>query len=96
MRDFFRRFFETGEEINIINLSVSGHSSQEVAKRLNSEAEVRNNGEEMLSIIAVGTNDSYKKDDSRKTDEVTFTANMKNSIKQAKSHGKVKIEKENL
>lgn len=75
--------------INIINLSVSGHTSQELVTRIESETSTRKNNDKMVIIIAIGTNDSYEKSGIRRTPEADFAQNIDHIIAVAKSFGKV-------
>lgn len=90
-RDFFNEFYDGKSDINIINLSVSGHTSQEVRARINAESRARRIDELMLTIIAVGVNDSYEKNGVRRTPEADFKENIKAIITSAKTFGSVVV-----
>ncbi len=90
-RDFFKESRAGKRDVNIINLSVSGHTSQEVVKRIKQESEVRSNDERILTIIAIGVNDSYEKKGVRRTSKSEFANNMKKMIEIAKTFGNVMI-----
>lgn len=78
-------------EINIVNLSVDGHTSQEVLQRIEFEASVRKNSEDMLIILAIGANDSYEKRGVRRTGEDDFSSNITKIIHAAQQFGQVMI-----
>lgn len=90
-RDFFKESYVCKSDVNIINLSVSGHTSQEVVKRIKQESEARSNDERILTIIAIGVNDSYEKKGARRTPKPEFANNMKRIIEIAKTFGNVMI-----
>lgn len=51
--------WENDENYSIYNLGVSGHTSEDILERIETEIEIRNNGEEMAVILRVtGVNDS--------------------------------------
>jgi lysophospholipase L1-like esterase len=74
-----------------MNLSVSGHSSQEVLARIEAEILARKNSEAILTILAIGVNDSYEKNGQRRTAEPKFTQNVDKILKIAQEHGRVLI-----
>jgi len=87
-REYIAKDIAGESEINIINLSVSGHSSNEVLDRIESEAKSRAK-EDVLTILAIGTNDTYERDGARRTDEANFERNITEIIKTAKTFGEV-------
>ena len=89
-RDFFKDSIDGKSDVNIINLSVSGHASGDVLKRIQFETEARNR-HDILTILAIGTNDSYERDGVRSTKEEVFEKNITEIIKIAQSFGKVII-----
>ena len=89
-RDFFKDSIEGKSYINIINLSVSGHTSSDVLKRIQLETEARNR-HDVLTILAIGTNDSYERSGVRCTEEDIFEQNIIEIIKIAQSFGKIII-----
>ena len=90
-RDFFNEYHEGKSDVNIINLSVSGHTSQEVVSRIESESLARAKDEKILTIIAIGINDSYEKQTVRRTPQDDFSLNMRRIIEIAKSFGDVLV-----
>jgi acyl-CoA thioesterase-1 len=90
-RDFFNDTFAGTSDVNIINLSVSGHTSQEVRARIDSETRARINDESLLTIIAIGVNDSYEKNGVRRTSPDDFRTNVQAIITSAKTCGKVLV-----
>lgn len=89
-RDFFRDSIEGKNEVNIINLSVSGHTSHDVLKRVQFETEMRSR-HDILTVLAIGTNDSYERSGIRCTEEDIFEQNIIEIIKIAQSFGKMII-----
>lgn len=87
-RDYFAEDIAGKSDVNIINLSVSGHSSNEVLDRMKFESESRMK-RGMLTILAIGTNDTYERSGVRRTDEAKFEQNIGEIIKIAKSFGGV-------
>ncbi|MGB4758759.1 MAG: SGNH/GDSL hydrolase family protein [Candidatus Saccharimonadales bacterium] len=90
-RDYFADDIAGKSYINVINLSVSGHSSNEVLERLDNESTARQNDDKMTIILAIGVNDSYEKNGQRRTEESDFTNNVTTIIERAKSYGDVLV-----
>lgn len=89
-RDFFADEIAGKSEINVINLSVSGHTSQEVLTRIEPETRARAMYD-LVTVIAIGVNDSYERDRVRRTGEHEFEENITKIIATAKSFGAVLV-----
>lgn len=87
-RDYFAEDIAGKSEVNIINLSVSGHSSNELLDRIKFESGSRMK-HDMLTVLAIGTNDTYERGGVRRTDETKFEQNIGEILKIAKSFGDV-------
>ncbi len=89
----FRHFMKSEDreirDINVINLSVSGHTSRDVRQRLTCEIGILDNGEAMLTILDIGTNDSMLFDDVPAVSEGEFRDNIADIIIRAKERGEV-------
>lgn len=90
-RDYFVQGIAGKSDNNIINLSVSGHTSNEVLDRIDNEIKARQIDEKLVTILAIGVNDSYEKNGQRRTQETDFTSNMAAIIERAKSYGDVLV-----
>ncbi|MBP9667690.1 hypothetical protein KBD87_02700 [Candidatus Saccharibacteria bacterium] len=90
-RDFFNEYYAGKREVHIINLSVSGHTSQEVVERIEQETKARCKDEKILTVIAIGINDSFQREGARRTSMTDFTHNIKRIIEIAKSFGDVVV-----
>lgn len=90
-RDFFNDSYAGKSDVNVINLSVSGHTSQEVRARIMSETQARKSNEKILTIVAIGVNDSYEKNGVRCTPEDDFRNNIQKIIRIAKNFGDVLV-----
>lgn len=91
-RDYFGEDIAGKSEVNIINLSVSGHTSNELLSRINSEVVSRmKEGIGILTVLAVGVNDSYEKAGVRRTSEDKFRENINRIIQIAQPHGEVLV-----
>ncbi len=89
-RHYFTEEINGNSEVNIINLSVSGHTSHDVRNRISVEIASRDKGNS-FTILAIGVNDSYERNGGRKTDESEFEENTTQIILSAKKYGIVLV-----
>jgi lysophospholipase L1-like esterase len=86
-RYFFKEAIEEKSDVNIINLSVSGHSSTEVLARIHFEISNRIRPVGMLTILAIGVNDSYEKHGIKRTPPEKLNENINQIIQEVKALG---------
>lgn len=83
-RDYIEESIDDKSDVNIINLSVSGHTSNEVLARINFEILNRKRPDGMLTILAIGVNDSYEKGGVKRTAAEEFRQNIVQIIDEVK------------
>lgn len=91
----FRYFMNSGQtelsDVNVINLSVDGHTSRDVIQRLEFELDTLGSGEDILVIIAIGCNDSALLDESMVVPEGDFRDNIAEIIEVSSKRCKVLV-----
>ncbi len=91
-RHYFTEELAGKNGVNVINLSVSGHTSEEVLSRIEFETKARSKDDtDLFTILAIGVNDSYEKVGVRRVNEVDFADNVSKIINIAKSFGGVVV-----
>ena len=90
-KEYIAKAIAGEEDVNIINLSVSGHSSQDVLSRIEPEILARKNDEKIIIILAIGVNDSYEKSGHRRTSQTQFRENIGKIINISKKYGEILV-----
>jgi len=90
-KSYFSEKIAGKSDVNILNLSISGDTSTKVLARLEQEIASRDNGEDLVIILAIGVNDSYEKNGKRCTSEEEFEQNILKLIKLVKQHGRILV-----
>lgn len=71
---------------NVYNLGISGDTAEGILMRFDIEAKARSRDEDLIFIVAVGTNDSSLSNGKPLYTENDFEANLENILKKAKKY----------